>query len=201
LTGLANRRRFVAATTVAIVGRRDPTTLAVLFLDIDDFKTVNDGLGHGAGDKLLAAVAERIRDGVRETDVAARLGGDEFGVLLVDVPDLSYAADAASRLLESLDATIDIDGIDVSARASIGIAMGTAETKSVDDLLGQADIAMYRAKAQGKGRYYVFSPDDVLDSEAVAGRIVPGRRTAAPGRGPSFRKPSMGQPALGPEPG
>jgi diguanylate cyclase (GGDEF)-like protein len=201
LTGLANRRRFVAATTVAIAGRRDPRSLAVLFLDLDDFKTVNDGLGHGAGDKLLAAVADRIRDGVRETDVAARLGGDEFGVLLVDVPDLSYAADAASRLLESLDAPIDIEGIAVSARASIGIAMGTAETMSVDDLLGKADIAMYRAKAQGKGRYYVFSLEDVLDTEAMAGRVVPAERSSAPRRGPSFRKPSMGQPALGPEPG
>ena len=100
LTGLANRRRFVDDTTVALAARREPGSLAVLFLDLDDFKTVNDELGHAAGDQLLAAVADRIRGGVRDTDLAARLGGDEFGILLRDVPDVAYAADAAARLLE-----------------------------------------------------------------------------------------------------
>jgi diguanylate cyclase (GGDEF)-like protein len=199
LTELANRRRFVEATTAALAARKAPGSLAVLFLDLDDFKTVNDGFGHAAGDELLAAVADRIRSGVRETDVAARLGGDEFGVLLTGVPDASYAIETAERLLATFDAPIEVAGQTTTAGASIGIALDTAGTIAVDDLLGQADIAMYRAKAQGKGRSHLFSPDDVLDNEAVARRIVD--RDTSDRRRISFRKPSMGRPALGQEPG
>jgi diguanylate cyclase (GGDEF)-like protein len=200
LTGLANRRRFVAHTTVAIAGARDRSSMAVLFLDLDDFKTVNDELGHAAGDKLLAAVADRIRTGIRETDVAARLGGDEFGVLLGDVPDATFAEQAAARLLASLDAPIEIEGVDVTAGASIGIALGTAETASVDDLLGRADVAMYRAKAEGKHRYHVFAPQDELDTDDVPDRDL--AKDAVPSRrGLSFRRPLVGRQALGSEPG
>jgi diguanylate cyclase (GGDEF)-like protein len=195
LTELANRRRFVEATTAALSGRTVPGSLAVLFLDLDDFKTVNDGLGHAAGDELLAAVADRIRTGVRETDVAARLGGDEFGVLLIDVPDVDYAIDAASRLLTALQVPIEVHGHPVTAGASIGIAVDTARTKGVDDLLGQADIAMYRAKAQGKGRYHVFTAADVLDDHAV-GRVSDATGRAVR-RGLSFRKPGVTKPQMG----
>ena len=199
LTGLANRRRFVDDTTVALAARREPGSLAVLFLDLDDFKTVNDELGHAAGDQLLAAVADRIRGGVRDTDLAARLGGDEFGILLRDVPDVAYAADAAARLLESLEAPMVVSGVEVTAGASIGIALDGAQTVGVDDLLGQADIAMYRAKAQGKGRHHVFDAQEMTDpvaaSAALAGRPTPARR------GLSFRKPTVPRPALGQEPG
>jgi len=201
LTELANRRRFVEATTSALATRKAPGSIAVLFLDLDDFKTVNDGLGHAAGDELLAAVADRIRTGVRSTDVAARLGGDEFGVLLTDISDPSHAVDTASRLLDALDKPIDIAGEPVIAGASIGIALASQETAGVDDLLGQADIAMYRAKAQGKGRYHLFSPQDVLDSEAVEGRSGRDAVGAAARRRLTFRKPSVGRPAFGPEPG
>ena len=203
LTGLANRRRFVDDTTTALARRTAPGSLAVLFLDVDDFKTVNDGFGHAAGDELLAAVAERIRSGVRETDLAARLGGDEFGVLLVDVPHEAYASAAAERLLDALDEPIDVAGLPVTIGASIGVAFDSSDTAGVDDLLGQADIAMYRAKAQGKGRLHVFSPDDLLDNEAAAGRVQPGEAGAAATtrRGLAFRKPSVRRPAFGPEPG
>jgi predicted signal transduction protein with EAL and GGDEF domain len=132
-------------------------------------------------------------------DVAARLGGDEFGVLLTGVPDPSYAIQTADRLLATFDAPIEVAWQTTTAGASIGIALDTAGTIAVDDLLGQADIAMYRAKAQGKGRSHLFSPDDVLDNEAVARRIVD--RDTSDRRGISFRKPTMGRPALGQEPG
>jgi diguanylate cyclase (GGDEF)-like protein len=200
LTELANRRRFVEATTTALNGRSAPGALAVLFLDLDDFKTVNDGLGHAAGDELLAAVADRIRTSVRETDVAARLGGDEFGILLVDVPGIDYATDAASRLLKALHAPLEVAGQSITAGASIGIAVDTAQTKGVDDLLGQADIAMYRAKAQGKGRHHVFSGADVLDDQAAVGRLSEATGRAVR-RGLSFRKPGVGRAAFGQEPG
>lgn len=199
LTGLANRRRFVDDTTVALATRREPGSLAVLFLDVDDFKTVNDGFGHAAGDQLLAAVAERIRTSVRDTDLAARLGGDEFGILLRGVPDVAYAADAATRLLESLKAPIVISGVEVTAGASIGIALDRPETTGVDDLLGQADIAMYRAKARGKGRHHVFDAEGTTDPVAAGAHSAD--RPAAARRGLSFRKPNVGRPALGQEPG
>jgi diguanylate cyclase (GGDEF)-like protein len=200
LTGLANRRRFVDGTTTALAARTAPGSLAVLFLDVDDFKTVNDGLGHAAGDELLAAVAERIQTSVRETDLAARLGGDEFGVLLVDLPHEADASAAATRLLAALERPIDLAGLSVTVGASIGVAVDTHDTTSVDDLLGQADIAMYRAKAQGKGRHHVFSPDDLLDTEAAADRVK-GDEAGAPRRGISLRRPTVRRPAFGAEPG
>jgi diguanylate cyclase (GGDEF)-like protein len=198
LTELANRRRFVEATTTALANRKAPGSLAVLFLDLDDFKTVNDGLGHAAGDQLLAAVADRIRAGVRETDVAARLGGDEFGVLLTGVSDPATAVTTAGRLLDAFVKPIDIAGEAIIAGASIGIAIDTAGTANADDLLRQADIAMYRAKALGKGRFHLFGPQDVIDQGTVDERL---RAAEGNRRRLSFRKPAMGGPALGQEPG
>jgi diguanylate cyclase (GGDEF)-like protein len=199
LTELANRRRFVEATTAALSSRNAPGSLAVLFLDLDDFKTVNDGFGHAAGDELLATVADRIRSSVRETDVAARLGGDEFGVLLTGVPDPAYAVEAAERLLATFEAPVEVAGQSATAGASIGIALDTADTVAVDDLLGHADIAMYRAKALGKGRSHLFSPEDALDGQAVLRRTVD--REAGGRRRISFRKPTVTRPAFGQEPG
>ncbi len=201
LTGLANRRRFVDDTTTALAGRSAPGSLAVLFLDVDDFKTVNDELGHAAGDELLAAVADRIRSSLRETDLAARLGGDEFGVLLTDVSSEEYAVAAATRLLATLDRPIDVAGLPITVGVSTGVALDTSGTSSVDDLLGQADIAMYRAKAQGKRRHHVFSPADLLDTEAAAGRQPADDPDGGARRGISFRRPAVRRPALGPEPG
>jgi len=160
LTGLTNRRRFMEATATALAERSKPGSVAALFLDLDDFKTINDTLGHGAGDEALIAVSDRLRSAVRGSDLAARLGGDEFGVLLRDLPDETRAIEVAERLLAALNEPLLIADVAVEAGASIGIAVDSPSMKSVDDLLGDADIAMYRAKAQGKGRYHVFRETD-----------------------------------------
>ena len=159
LTGLANRRRFVEQAETALVGRQRPGSIAALFLDLDDFKTVNDSLGHAAGDELLTTVATRIRETLRTTDLAARLGGDEFGVLLMDVTDIGFAQAVAERLLEAIQAPLTISDVPVVVGASIGIALDTSSMTAVDDLLGDADVAMYQAKAMGKGRHHTFTAD------------------------------------------
>jgi diguanylate cyclase (GGDEF)-like protein len=160
LTGLTNRRRFMEATATALDERKSPGSVAALFLDLDDFKTINDTLGHGAGDEALIAVSDRLRSVLRGSDQAARLGGDEFGVLLRDLPDESRAIEVAERLLAALNEPLLIADVAVEAGASIGIAVDSPSMESVDDLLGDADIAMYRAKAQGKGRYHLFRETD-----------------------------------------
>ena len=159
LTGLANRRRFVEQAEAALGGRKRTGSIAALFLDLDDFKTVNDSLGHAAGDELLATVAARIREGLRATDLAARLGGDEFGVLLMDIADVGYAQAVAERLLATIQAPLTISEVPVEVGASIGIALDTSAMTGVDDLLGDADVAMYQAKAMGKGRHHTFTAD------------------------------------------
>ncbi len=159
LTGLANRRRFVEQAEAALVGRQRTGSIAALFLDLDDFKTVNDSLGHAAGDELLGTVAARIRESLRATDLAARLGGDEFGVLLLDITDVGYAQTVAERLLATIQAPLTISDVAVEVGASIGIAVDTSTMTGVDDLLGDADVAMYQAKAMGKGRHHTFTAD------------------------------------------
>jgi diguanylate cyclase (GGDEF)-like protein len=168
LTGLTNRRRFVEAAEAALAGRTGAGTIAALFLDLDDFKTVNDSLGHAAGDALLVAVAERIRHDLRSHDVAARLGGDEFGVLLTDIPSEAYAVAVSQRLLAHLAEPIRVAGVLVECGASIGVAVDVASMTTVDDLLGDADVAMYQAKALGKGRHHVF---DAASGEDRASRV------------------------------
>jgi diguanylate cyclase (GGDEF)-like protein len=156
LTGLANRVLFADRLEHALARRRE--LVAVLYLDLDDFKTVNDTLGHEAGDELLARTAERIRATVRTHDTAARLGGDEFAILLEDSPDLRVAAMIAERLLHVLAAPVEIQGRYVVIRASIGISLGVAGQTDAPAMMREADIAMYLAKGQGKGRYAVFEP-------------------------------------------
>jgi len=181
LTGLANRRRFVEAAEAALAARQGAGTVAALFLDLDDFKTVNDSQGHAAGDELLETVAGRIRDGLRAGDLAARLGGDEFGVLLVDVPDTAYARSVSQRLLDALDLPAHVGGKVVAVGASIGIAVDTPEMHTVDDLLGAADVAMYQAKAGGKGRHQVYAPGSEtvgLDlDQATSATATPAQRS------------------------
>jgi diguanylate cyclase (GGDEF)-like protein len=161
LTGLSNRRRFVERLQELLGTRANPikggARISLLFLDLDDFKTVNDTLGHGAGDELLTLVANRLTSLVRPGDVAARLGGDEFGVVLVD-SDVTMATAIADRLLEALRDPLDIGGRQVSVRASIGIADGGRPGITAEDLVRDADVAMYQAKAMGKGRSQVFAP-------------------------------------------
>jgi diguanylate cyclase (GGDEF)-like protein len=166
LTGLTNRRRFMEATQAALDDRSAPNTVAALFIDLDDFKTVNDSLGHAAGDEVLMAVAQRLRAGLRAGDVAARLGGDEFGVLLTGLPDRTYATAAAERLLEGLGQPLDVAGRRIDAGVSIGIAFDEPAMRTVDELLSEADIAMYQAKEHGKGRCHVYRPSDGQEAPA-----------------------------------
>jgi diguanylate cyclase (GGDEF)-like protein/PAS domain S-box-containing protein len=159
LTNLANRALFTDRLGHALTrqGRHPLSTLAVLFLDLDDFKTINDSLGHAAGDQLLLAVAERMRGALRPEDTSARLGGDEFAVLLEET-GREGAREAAERLQDALRSPFDVQGRQVVMRGSIGISTSHAEGTTPDDLLRHADLAMYTAKARGKGRIEFFEP-------------------------------------------
>jgi diguanylate cyclase (GGDEF)-like protein len=154
LTGLANRILFRDRLQHALA-RRDHG-VAVLFLDLDDFKTVNDTAGHGAGDAVLSMVAETLRRTVRPADTVARLGGDEFAVLMDDSPDVYQAGLVAGRLIEALLVPIHVAGLARTVGASIGISLGSGDTSNAADLMRDADIAMYVAKGKGKGRFTVF---------------------------------------------
>jgi len=158
LTGLANRVLFIDRVEHALArSARTPHSLAVLFLDIDDFKTVNDSLGHGAGDQLLVVVAQRLRSVLREGDTAARLGGDEFAILLEDA-DEEAPTQVAERILTALRRPAAVQHRELSTRASIGVALRASPKQSAEELLRNADIAMYTAKAKGKARVEVFEP-------------------------------------------
>ena len=158
LTGLANRTLFAQYVDRALAaGRSDCSSGAVLFIDLDDFKTVNDTLGHAAGDQLLVAVGERITACLRPEDSAARLGGDEFAVLLEEIADVEDAQMVSSRINDALRLPFSISGQDVRIGASIGIAPA-AGIASSDELLRNADLAMYMAKSQGKGSFQLFQP-------------------------------------------
>jgi diguanylate cyclase (GGDEF)-like protein len=156
LTGLANRVLFQDRLAHALdVGRRRHAPAAVLFIDIDGFKRVNDSLGHAAGDALLTAVAARLRACVRPADSVARIGGDEFAILIENASGSRQAATLARRVLNELRGAFDVDGRQIRVSASVGIASGS---EPGDDLLRNADLAMYRAKAGGKDRFEVFEP-------------------------------------------
>ena len=153
----------------------------VLFLDLDDFKLVNDSLGHAAGDALLVAVGDRLRSVLRASDMAARLGGDEFAVLLRDTPDMKASMRVANRLTAAMGSLFEIDGRDVNVRASVGMAAGRPGVDTAGDLLRNADVAMYSAKARGKGRVVVFEPsmhEAVMVARPAVGR--PGARHLRP---------------------
>jgi diguanylate cyclase (GGDEF)-like protein/excisionase family DNA binding protein len=159
LTGLPNRRFFGQRVDQAIARRtRHGGRLAVLFLDLDGFKLVNDSVGHAAGDVVLTAVAERLREALRAEDTIARLGGDEFGILVEDVREQRHAVAVGRRLADSLAASIEAEGRRWTLQVSIGIAVDDDATASASDLLRDADTAMYRAKADGGGRIAVFTP-------------------------------------------
>jgi diguanylate cyclase (GGDEF)-like protein len=156
LTGLANRQLFGEQLEGAL--RTGARSVGVLFIDLDDFKAVNDTLGHHAGDDLLVAVSSRIRSAIRPTDLAARLGGDEFAILLGDVATEADAHRVAERVLESLRRPIDVHGRDHAVRASIGVAVGGLGDYDAPELMRNADITMYLAKSQGKHQVEVFRP-------------------------------------------
>jgi diguanylate cyclase (GGDEF)-like protein len=157
LTGLPNRALFLDRLAHATArGERLGEEVAVLFIDLDRFKVVNDSLGHSAGDELLVQVGQRLRACLRESDTIARLGGDEFTVLLEGPTALADAARAAERILDTFRAPFVLDGQDAFGSASIGISGGSDLRDSGRDPLREADIALYRAKASGRGRYTIF---------------------------------------------
>ena len=160
LTGLANRALFQDRVAHAVVRRPGPETglIAVLFLDLDDFKTINESLGHAGGDQLLTAVAERLKACLRASDTAARIGGDEFAILLEDLRDESEATHVAQRVIDALRPPIRIGGTAAVIATSIGIAVTAPGEDGSTELLRNADFAMYQAKHRGKGRYEVFRP-------------------------------------------
>ncbi len=154
LTGLPNRVGFIETVQSVLDDPRAPSP-TVLLLDLDDFKTVNDGLGHSFGDELLTVVADRLRTSLRLSDHAARLGGDEFAVLLRDAYTQTDVQHVADRLLDDLRKPVVMRGEDVNLSASIGVAMA-GESDDAEDLLRNADAAMYQAKDEGKNRFEMF---------------------------------------------
>jgi diguanylate cyclase (GGDEF)-like protein/PAS domain S-box-containing protein len=181
LTNLPNRALFMDRLRLAVERskRHENYLFAVLFLDLDRFKTINDSLGHIAGDRLLTTMARRLESCLRQGDTAARLGGDEFAILLDDIKDVSDATRVADRIQQELGLPFDLDGQEVFTTASVGITVGgssrsPAQDGPVDclydrpeDLLRDADIAMYRAKALGKARYEMFDKSMHLRAMAL----------------------------------
>src|SRR4030095_14088399 len=133
--------------------------VAVLFLDIDRFKVINDSLGHAVGDQALGELSRRLREGVRPEDTIARLGGDEFAILLEDLDDLSGATAVAERVGKALETPFLLEGREVVVTMSVGVALNTRRPVTPEQLLRAADLAMSRAKGKGKNRYEVFDTD------------------------------------------
>jgi diguanylate cyclase (GGDEF)-like protein/PAS domain S-box-containing protein len=159
LTALPNRVLFLdrLRQTIERSKRRSDYYFAVLFLDLDGFKEINDRFGHGIGDDFLVAIARRLESCLRGGDTVARFGGDEFTVLLEDIKDITDATNVAKRIQESLRSPVHLNGYQLSTTASIGIAWNFSNYEEPATLLRDADIAMYRAKRQGKATYAIFS--------------------------------------------
>jgi diguanylate cyclase (GGDEF)-like protein/PAS domain S-box-containing protein len=167
LTGLPNRALFVDHVKLAIakLQRRADQTFAVLYLDLDRFKVVNDSLGHMGGDQLLVGIARRLESCLRPGDSIARMGGDEFTVLLEDIGDGSTVTQVAERIQSELSAPFNLSGREVFTTVSMGIALSSTEYERPEDILRDADTAMYRAKGQGKARHEIF--DTGMHSQAL----------------------------------
>ena len=181
LTGLANRTLFLDQVEARLEDAKPAGCRVVLFLDLDDFKIVNDTMGHAAGDRLLIGVAERLREVLRPTDVAARLGGDEFAVLLEDGPELGDAVTVADRIVDVLRSPFPIEGQDIVVGGSIGCRGADAPDRPTDELLRNADVAMYTAKGAGKNRVSVFEP--TMHAEIVARHALSAELSRSLGRG------------------
>ena len=167
LTGLPNRRLLADRIEKAMqhVGRNHQT-MAVMYVDIDGFKEVNDRHGHQCGDELLKQVANRLRGATRREDTVARIGGDEFIILLPDVACADDVAHPASKVLRSLATTFDIDGLPVRVTASIGVAFYPDDAEDTESLIARADNALYEAKRSGKNQYY-FTDGHTLSAAAM----------------------------------
>jgi diguanylate cyclase (GGDEF)-like protein len=170
LTDLPNRVLFHERLAEALANARRGRSLALLCLDLDQFKTVNDTLGHPIGDALLQAVAGRLAERIRDTDTVVRLGGDEFAVVQVPIDKPTEAADFAERLIQMLEEPFEIEGHQIVIGTSIGIAFAPQDGLSADELLKNADLALYRAKADGRGVYRVFQV--AMDAEMQARRLL-----------------------------
>jgi diguanylate cyclase (GGDEF)-like protein/PAS domain S-box-containing protein len=166
LTDLPNRTLFMDRLEQAVqhAKRHKDYVFAVLFLDLDRFKIINDSLGHMSGDQLLIGIARRLERCLRAGDTIARLGGDEFAILLNSIEDVNYATSIAERIKQELALPFNVNGHEVFTSASIGIVLGNEAYSWLDDLLRTADIAMYHAKARGKSRYEVF--DTAMNDQA-----------------------------------
>ena len=186
LTGLPNRAAFWEHLShrLALADRR-LTSFAVLFLDVDDFKAVNDSLGHAAGDRLLVEVTSRLHAALRAADIAARVGGDEFVVLLDDVATMEAARVVAERLSEALRAPYEIGTDRWIATTSIGVAVGPEGLGTADEMVAAADAAMYDAKRRGGGRYAIYSED----LHGRRGGRPPGARLDGPSPGDAGEGP------------
>ncbi len=160
LTGLPNRVLFMDRLnhTLEHVKRYDERGFSVVFLDIDHFKLVNDSLGHRVGDQLLIAIAQRLRVGLRMSDTVARLGGDEFVFLLEEINDLEDAISTVNRVQDKIKEPFNLEGHAIQVTGSFGIVLNQDEYSTADEILQDADIALYQAKSQGKARYEVFNP-------------------------------------------
>jgi len=176
LTGLANRFMLRDALSGALRSGRPG---ALLMVDLDHFKIVNDSLGHSAGDELLKCVAQRLRDSLRTGDTVARLGGDEFAVLAESLPDTRTGLRLAERVLNELGHPLQLFGTQVWPVASVGITFSDHGDRDVNEVLRDADLAMYEAKAGGRGRVVVF---DNSIRERVADNLPRWREGV--GRGP-----------------
>ena len=160
LTGLPNRKCLMNRLARSIERKRHNKSygFATLFIDLDRFKTINDSMGHQAGDELLLSITEKLQKVVRPSDMVARLGGDEFVVLLESVTDQQLVEQIADRIQVELQQPINIGGQEIYSSASIGIVLGTNNYDTPDDLVRDADMAMYRAKTKGKARFEIFDP-------------------------------------------
>ncbi|HEX6539460.1 MAG TPA: EAL domain-containing protein [Candidatus Dormibacteraeota bacterium] len=159
LTNLANRTLFTDRIENALVrSARAGRSVGVLFIDVDDFKGINDTFGHATGDALLVGIADRLRGTLRRPDTPARLGGDEFAVLLEELDEPSEAEAVARRIFDSLRAPFEVNGQTVTAHVSMGVAIASGGGNNASNLMRHADVAMYSAKGAGKNRWVVFAP-------------------------------------------
>ena len=158
LTGLANRALFQEGLTAALAQAREGQGFALLLLDLDRFKAVNDTFGHGVGDSLLRAVAARLGEAVRETDMVARLGGDEFAIIQRSGADVVETGAMARRIVQAILAPFLLDGHEVGVGISVGIAMAPGDGVDATQLIRNADLALYRAKQDGRGTWRFFAP-------------------------------------------